>query len=136
MKKVWNGILCFGFSSLVMVNSALAMASRPPADPNAPPPPSWVTWAPIFFMVFIFYFLLIRPQAKQKRERQQLLGNLKKGDKIITQGGFFGTIINIGPDYFEVKLNEETKVKILKTAVADVIPEKNQAVEPTVISSK
>ena len=105
-----------------------AMAQRP-ADPNAPPPPAWVSWMPIVFMVGIFYFLLIRPQTKQRSEQKKMIDSLKKGDKIVTQGGFIATIVNINPSNFEIKLNDETKVKILRSAVTDLYVESNPSSE-------
>lgn len=105
-------------------SSLFAMASHP-TDPNAPPPPAWVQFFPMLVMVAVFYFLLIRPQLRQKKERDAMLGALKKGDRIVTQGGVFATIVNINADSYEVKLNEETKVKIRKSAVAEVLPPEN-----------
>jgi preprotein translocase subunit YajC len=106
------------FSSL---NLCFAMA-RPNVDPNAPPPPFWVQWFPIVVMVGVFYFLLIRPQMKQKKERDQMLNALKKGDKIVTQGGVFASVVNVTSDAVEVKINEETKIKIKRSAVAEILP--------------
>lgn len=120
------------FSIAVLSADAWALAPRPPADPNAPPPPAWVSWAPLLVMVLIFYFLLIRPQSRQRRERQALLDNLKKGDKIVTQGGIHATIVNVGPHFLDVKINEETKVRIQRSAVTDLYrePAEPAAVEP------
>ncbi|OVE77474.1 preprotein translocase subunit YajC [bacterium F11] len=111
------------------------MAGRPNADPNAPAPPGWVSFAPLIFIVFVFYFLIIRPQSRQRKERQQVLENLKKGDKIITQGGIFATIVNIGPNSLDIKINEDTRVKIQKGAVADVVVEKPQAAIPEKVTT-
>ena len=120
------------FLTLGLVQQGLALGSRPNTDPNAPPPPAWASWVPLVVMIFIFYFLLIRPQSKQRRERQNMLGNLKKGDKIITQGGMYATILKTEPNYLEVKISEETKVKLQKSAVSEVLIEKpKSAAEPT-----
>ena len=135
MRKLKHGLFAFIVILTQFVHQAAALASRPPADPSAPPPPAWVQVVPIAAIFFILYFLMIRPQAKQRRERQSMLGALKKGDKIITQGGIFATIVNLGADYFEVKINDDTKVKIQKSAVADVIVENkdNKPAEPVVV---
>jgi len=113
----------FLFTLFLFSSQLWSMASKPNPDPNAPPPPVWVSYVPLLFMVFIFYFLLIRPQSKQRREKQNMLSNLKKGDNIVTQGGMYATIVNVGPNFFEIKLNEETKVKIQKSAVVEVVSE-------------
>ncbi len=114
--------------------NVLAMA-RPPADPNASPPPAWVQFFPIVVMVLIFYILLIRPQMNQKKQREKMMNTLKKGDRIVTQGGFLATVVNVGPDFLEVKLNEETKVKIQRSAVAEVVAEKNDGKEPGLVTN-
>jgi preprotein translocase subunit YajC len=118
-------------TAMLLTSDLWAMASKP-SDPNAPPPPAWAQWFPIIMMIGVFYFLLIRPQSKQRKEREALLSNLKKGDKIVTQGGFIATIVNVLPDHLEIKLNEETKVKIQRSGVADVYKEP-AAVVPEVV---
>lgn len=140
MKKLTTRLKNHALITLVfligMANNVMAMASRPNGDPNAPPPPGWVSWFPLIVMVFIFYFLLIRPQSKQRKERQMMLDNLQKGAKIVTQGGIHATIVNVGPNYFEVKINEDTKIRISKSAVADVNIEKPaEAKTPELVSS-
>ncbi len=107
-----------------------AMAAKP-TDPNAPPPPAWVSFMPMLFMVGVFYFLLIRPQMKQRKERQNMLDAVKKGDKIVTTGGIIATVVSISPTIMEVKLNEETKVKVLRSAVAEIYAE--PVIEPEVV---
>jgi preprotein translocase subunit YajC len=113
---------------LTQVNqNAWAMAGRPNADPNAPPPPAWTQWVPILVMVAVFYFLLIRPQSRQKKERETMMNALKKGDRIVTQGGLIATVVNVMPDTLDIKLNEETKVKLRRSGVAEVLPSEVQA---------
>lgn len=128
------------FTVAWLANSAevMAMATRP-VDPNTPPPPFWVSWTPMIVMIAVFYFLLIRPQIKQKKERQTMMSNLKKGDRVVTQGGLFATVVNVLPQVVEVKLNEDTKVRILRSAVSEVIPDhtvSQQAEEAEVVSQR
>lgn len=106
--------------------SLWAMAGRP-ANPDAPPPPAWVQWFPIVFMIIVFYFLLIRPQSKQRKERELMMNALKKGDRIATTGGLIATVVNVAPDVVEVKLNEETKVKIRRSAVTEILTPEAEA---------
>ena len=63
---------------------------------------------PILLMVVIFYFLLWRPQKKQQKERASLLGSLKKGQKIVTIGGIYGEIVELGDE--KVKVNRKSVV--------------------------
>ncbi len=134
MKRKTLSALSAALFLLLQLNSHVwAMASRPNADPNAPPPPAWTQWFPILVMVAVFYFLLIRPQSKQRKERDNMLSNLKKGDRIVTQGGLIATIVNVLPDAFEIKLNEETKVKLRKSGVSEVISTSEAPIEPEVV---
>ena len=106
--------------------SAWALAPRPATDPNAPPPPFWVNIVPIAVTVLVIWFL-IGPQMKQRRVREAMLKELKKGDRVVTQGGLIATIVNITGDVVEAKLNEDTKVKMRRQAVAEVLPVESEA---------
>lgn len=68
----------------------------------------------------IFYFLLIRPQQKQKREREQMLRGIKKGDRVVTTGGLLGTIVGLNEDTVVLKIADQVKVECLRSAVAGV----------------
>ncbi len=69
----------------------------------------------------MFYFLLIRPQSKQRREHDNLLKNIKSGDRVLTTGGILGIITNVKEKTFTVKIADNVKVEITKSAVASVI---------------
>ncbi|MGE5680138.1 MAG: preprotein translocase subunit YajC [Bacillota bacterium] len=69
----------------------------------------------------IFYFMIIRPQQKRAKERDQLLANLQKGDKIITNGGIHATIEGLEEKTALVKISENVKIKIERAAIATVI---------------
>jgi len=75
-------------------------------------------WFGLIFV--IMYLLLIRPQRKKQKEHQALLSDLKKGDKVVTSGGMFGTIFAIDEDRNRViiKINENTKLEFLKSSIA------------------
>lgn len=117
--KRFAGMTVFFLSQINQ--QVFAMGGRANPDPNAPPPPAWAQWFPIVVMVGVFYFLLIRPQMKQKKERENMMNEIKKGDRIVTQGGLIATVVNVGPDALEIKLNEETKVKLKRSGVAEVL---------------
>ncbi|MBV9079764.1 MAG: preprotein translocase subunit YajC [Elusimicrobia bacterium] len=120
-KKVFTQRLALFSLSLAASASAWAMAGAPNRDPNAPPPPAWVQWVPMLVLVGVFYFFLLRPQSKQRQERETMMGGLKRGDKIVTQSGFIATVVNVAPKFIEVKLNDETKVKMLKSGVSEIL---------------
>jgi preprotein translocase subunit YajC len=80
-----------------------------------------VQMIPFLLMILIFYFLLIRPQQKQLKERQKMLDSLKVGDKILSVGGIIGTISSINDDKIEVEIAKNIKVTMVKSAVTSVL---------------
>ena len=76
---------------------------------------------PIVGMLAIFYFLLIRPQQKRQRETQKMISALKNGDKVVTTAGIYGTVAGIKDDVVIVKIADNVKVEMLKSAVSAVV---------------
>ncbi len=86
----------------------------------------------IFMMLIIFgifYFVLIRPQQKKMKEHKKMVQELKKGDKIITQGGIYGTVTNTGENKLTVEIADGVKVKIARGAVGSVLTEEEASKE-------
>ncbi|WP_371370732.1 preprotein translocase subunit YajC [Sporomusa aerivorans] len=73
---------------------------------------------PIVLMGVIFYFLLYRPQKKEQSRRQELLNNLKKGERIVTIGGLYGTITALSEKTATIKIADKVEVDISRTAVS------------------
>lgn len=72
-----------------------------------------------FVLIFvIFYFLLILPQQKRQKAQRAMLDDLKKGDKIITASGIWGTIANLGKETVTLQVADNTKIKIQKEHIA------------------
>jgi preprotein translocase subunit YajC len=74
----------------------------------------------IFFA--IMYFMIIRPQAKRAKEHRTMLDALGKGDEVSTTGGIVGKVVNIGENMVELKIAENTNIKVQKHAVASLMP--------------
>lgn len=72
---------------------------------------------PFIIMFAVFYFLLIRPQQKRQKQRNQMLSELKKGDKVITIGGLHGTIAELTDDTVVLRVNDVTKLTFDRSAV-------------------
>ena len=66
----------------------------------------------------IFYFMLWRPQKKEQQKRQNMLESLKKGDKIITIGGMYGTITNISEKKVTVEVAENVEINFVRSAIS------------------
>ena len=79
------------------------------------------SFLPIIFIFVIFYFLLIRPQQKQKKEHQNLLANLKEGDNVLTSGGIYGRVTGIKDDRITVEISDKVRVKVNRGHIAGVI---------------
>jgi preprotein translocase subunit YajC len=77
-----------------------------------------VNWAFVALMVFVFYFLLIRPANKQRKEHDLLLNALKKGDEVVTNGGLWARVVSIDESVATVELADKIKVRILKDRIA------------------
>ncbi|MBX3331976.1 MAG: preprotein translocase subunit YajC [Nitrospira sp.] len=74
-----------------------------------------------FLLIFvIFYFLLIRPQQKKQKEQKALLDAVKKGDKVITTSGIWGTITNMGKETVTLQIADNTKIKMQRENIARV----------------
>ena len=71
-------------------------------------------------MVAIFWFFMIGPQRKQQKQLNEMLKNLKKGDKVITIGGLHGEIIDIDEDDVKLRVSDKTELKFTKSSVAKV----------------
>ena len=80
--------------------------------------PGFLQFVPIILVFAIFYFLLIAPMRKRQKALQNLVENLKKGDRVVTNGGLYGTIASVEDKTVMVKLADNLKVKVAKSAVA------------------
>ncbi len=89
------------------------------AQVQAQPNPM-ATLFPLILIFFIFYFLLIRPQQKKQRAHDKMIGSLGRGDEIVTIGGVHGVIQDVKKGEFLVKIDDNTKVLLDRSAVARV----------------
>lgn len=69
----------------------------------------------------IFYFLLIRPQQKQRREREALLGSVKRGDRVVTTGGLHGTVVGLGEHTVVLKVADQVKLEFDRSAIGRIV---------------
>ncbi len=79
---------------------------------------------PLILMFAIFYFMIIRPQSKRQKEREKLLSNIQKGDKVITSGGIHGTVSSVDDTTVIVQAADNVKLRIDKVAITTVLPAK------------
>lgn len=77
-----------------------------------------VSLLPLILIFFIFYFMIIKPQKVREREHQEMLKNLKKNDQVVTSGGIHGTIVDIKDTTVVLKVDDNTKILVEKSAIA------------------
>ncbi len=75
----------------------------------------------IGMMVLVFYLLIWRPNAQRQKKHKQMLSDLKKGDRIVTNGGLFATVLNVKEDRLVCTIAEGVKVEVSRSAVSGVI---------------
>lgn len=80
-----------------------------------------------FVLVFvIFYLLIIMPQRKRQKKHQEMVGQLKPGDKIVTTGGIYGTVMGVQQDKIELKIASNVKIDITRNAVAAFLSDRKE----------
>lgn len=76
---------------------------------------------PILAIGLVFYFIVIAPANRQRRKTQEMLSSLKKGDRVLTTGGIYGTVQGVEAEVVYLKIAENVKVKIARSAVSGVL---------------
>jgi len=86
---------------------------------------------PLIAIGFLFYFLMIMPERKRRRKHEEMLGKLKKNDRIVTVGGIYGTVVNIQKDAEDVTIkvdeNSNTRIRITRGSIGQVIKDDAQS---------
>lgn len=106
------------FESLVYAMGSTP--GQPGQQPNAGG--MFTSFLPLIIIMFIFYFLLIRPQQKQQKAHKELLSKLKKGDKVITSGGIHGVVVGVNDKegIVVLRIDDNVKVEISRSAISTV----------------
>ena len=99
-----------------LIPSAHAQAAGG-AQPNA-----FVQLLPLVLIFVVFYFLLIRPQAKRAKEHKAMVAALAVGDEVVTAGGILGKVTETGDQFLTVELAEGVRVKIQRHTIGAVLP--------------
>lgn len=75
---------------------------------------------PLLLIFAIFWFMLIRPQKKQEKDRQKMLNSLNRNDEVVTTGGIHGTVVNIKDKSVILRVDDNVKIEIEKNCVAHI----------------
>ena len=103
----------------------LILAQAQPAAPAPAPGPGGglISFVPFIFIFIIMYFMLFRPQKKRQQEQQRLVAALKTGDKVVTNAGIHGLIANVKDTTVMLKVADNVKIEVEKSAVTNVLKE-------------
>src|SRR5437868_6496093 len=99
--------------------SLLAQASTAPST-SPTPGGGLISFVPFILIFVIMYFVMIRPQMRRQKEQQRLVGSLKTGDRVVTSSGIHGLIANVKDSTVIVKIADNVKIEMDKTAIANV----------------
>ncbi len=95
---------------------------------TATQPNTFLSFLPLILIFAIFYFLLIMPMQRQRKQQQKMLSALKNGDSVLTSGGILGTIVSIGEDdtlILRVK-PDNVKIQVARSAVSSLVSGENK----------
>lgn len=93
---------------------SLILLMAPPSDSTASP---LMQILPLFLIILVFYFFMIRPQMKKAKEQKKFVENLKKGDKILTIGGIYGKVVDTDDTTILMETEDGSRMRITKSAV-------------------
>lgn len=102
---------------MVLVSFFIRLSAQ--AQAATPQQPSTLEMlTPFIFIFIVFYFLIFRPQSKKQKEHQKFLGELKRGDEVITASGILGTIEGINDQFVTLEVASGVRIKMLRNQVA------------------
>ncbi|MDY6896375.1 MAG: preprotein translocase subunit YajC [Thermotogota bacterium] len=114
------------FLTLLQTGGEVAQSTQQPS--------AFASFLPFILMFVILYFLIIRPQKKKQKEHQNMLDNIQINDKVITNGGIIGKVINIKNDKntFIIRIDDttNTKIELQKNAVAGILKNEEKQSKP------
>ncbi len=103
-------------SILIPALTALPTAAHAAAAPA--PGAGLISLAPLLLIIAIFYLLLIRPQQKRLKAHRSMIESLKKGDKIITAGGVYGTVVDVSEKTLKVEIADGVRIKVKRDTIS------------------
>lgn len=94
----------------------LAFAPQPQGEGGGA---SWLGFLPMVLIFVIFYVLLIAPARKKQKKHAEMVDALKNGDRVITNGGIYGTIVGVADQIVQLRIADQVKIEVAKHAIAD-----------------
>ena len=101
----------------------ILLAQAQSAAPAGAGPNPLASFLPIILIFIIMYFVLFRPQMRRQKEQRRLISSLKTGDRVVTSAGIHGMITNVKDTTVTVKVADNVKIEMEKSAVTNVLKE-------------
>jgi preprotein translocase subunit YajC len=101
---------------------AMVLAAAAPADGQSNPLMGFI---PFLLVLVIFYLLILRPQQKRQREHKTMIESLQKGDRVLTTGGLYATVLNVKDSVLVASIADGVKVELSRTSVAAKVEKKS-----------
>jgi preprotein translocase subunit YajC len=109
-RKRKKGALIVTINSLISANLTFALQAQQPGG--------IALFLPLILIMVIFYFLMILPAQRRQKKVTEMLKALKNGDKVITNGGIYGTIVGLEDDAVQLRVADQVKIKVSRSAIA------------------
>jgi len=107
------------FATMAMlIPGTLVLALQSSSQPSG-----FTLFLPLILIMVIFYFLMILPAQRRQKKVAEMLKNLKNGDKVITNGGIYGTIVGLESDSVQLRISDQVKIKIARSAISSLQPD-------------
>jgi preprotein translocase subunit YajC len=97
----------------ILFSGFLSSVAQTPGQPGG-----IALFLPLILIMVIYYFLMILPAQRKQKKVTEMLQALKNGDKVITNGGIYGTIVGLEPDAVQLRVAEQVKMKVARSAIA------------------
>ena len=88
---------------------------------------SLITFLPLIAIMVIFYVMLILPAQRRQKKTSAMLSALKSGDKVLTSGGIYGTIVGLEGEAVQLRIADQVKVKVSRSAITGIQPESKES---------
>lgn len=98
-----------------------ATPAAPGATGPAPSAPWWVNFVPIVGVILLFYFMMLRPEKKQRQKREAMLRNVQKGQRVVLTSGLYGTVVALADDTVTLQVDEGVRMKFARAAIQQVL---------------
>ena len=104
------------------------MLISPAYAQGAAAPDAFATFVPLILIGVIFYFLLIRPQQKRIKDHRAMVQALRRGDKVVTAGGVFGTVTKVvGDNELQVESADNVRIRVVRSTISEVLQKSEPA---------